>query len=73
MQLYRISRDKTAVQVVMTTIENWVNPFDGPPDLVSLSSATAAPNNGVHDPLQAEVIREKMPRSSMSQSDSVLQ
>ena len=56
MQPYRISRGETAVQAVMTTIENWVNPFDGPYELVSLSSATAAPDNVVHDLFQAEVV-----------------
>ena len=53
MQPYRISRDETAVQGVMTTGQI---PLMGPHDLVSLLSATAALDNVVHDLLQAEVV-----------------
>ena len=53
LQSSRIRKDEIAVTSVVNTLENWINPFENACDIVSLSTATAAPKDIVSDLLRA--------------------
>lgn len=54
LQSPRITKDEIAVTSVVNTLDNWINPFENDCDIISLSSATAAPTDIVNDLLRAE-------------------
>jgi hypothetical protein len=59
LQQPRIKKDEEAVSRVVGLIQGWVNPFAEKQDLISISTAKAAPRDIVSDLMKAYKIREK--------------
>ena len=54
----RIMKDEQAVESVVTLFESWVNPFSAPQQLVSVSTARAAPAEVGKDLMRAHDVGE---------------
>ena len=56
----RITKDEAAVIAVIETIENWNKSFDGPQEIVSLSTARSVPPEISADLLKAKEVGESV-------------
>ena len=53
LQKPRIEKDEKAVSDVVDVLQNWINPFEESQDIVSLSTATVAPQEIAKDLMEA--------------------
>ena len=49
----RVEKEEKVVSSVVEVLESWINPFDESQELVSISTATAAPQDVTNDLMHA--------------------